>query len=123
MREIRKHIVHCSDSLVGDVAEIRRWHIARGWKDVGYHFVIRADGEIEVGRTLDEIGAHCDGQNVDSVGTCLVGKKVFSGRQFAALRRVHGMLAGLFPGMTAHGHCEFNHGKTCPNFNVQEILG
>lgn len=122
MRKITKHIVHCSDSLAGDVRDIRRWHLARGWKDVGYHFVIRPDGEIEVGRTLDEIGAHCEGQNADSVGTCLVGKHGFSPAQIVALKRVHGMLVGLFPGIGVFGHRDFNKGKTCPNFEVREVL-
>jgi hypothetical protein len=60
LRPIRRHIIHCSASTQGDVAEIRRWHLARGWNDIGYHFVIRPDGEVEVGRMLHEIGAHCD---------------------------------------------------------------
>lgn len=122
MREIAKHIIHCSDSLTGDVAEIRRWHIARGWKDVGYHFIIRPDGEIEVGRTLEQIGAHCEGHNLDSVGTCLVGIRDFSARQFVALRRIDAMLRGMFPGLKSYGHRDFNPHKTCPNFEVREVL-
>lgn len=122
MRAIRKHIIHCSASVRGDVAEIRRWHLARGWKDIGYHFVIRPDGDMEVGRTLDMIGAHCEGQNTDSVGTCLVGINRFSPLQFDALRRVHAMLKSLFPGLTVHGHRDFNPHKTCPNFEVKDVL-
>ena len=122
MRKVIKHIVHCSDSETGDVAEIRRWHMARGWNDVGYHFVIRRDGEIEVGRTLDVVGAHCEGQNLDSVGTCLVGKSTFMPLQFDALRRIQAMLEQLFPGIAVYGHRDFNPHKTCPNFEVREIL-
>jgi len=123
MRPIRRHIIHCSASATGGVAEIRRWHLARGWKDIGYHFVIRPDGEIEVGRMLPDIGAHCEGYNLDSVGTCLIGNSQFSAAQFATLRRLHGMLQTLFPGITAHPHHEFNPHKTCPNFNVAAVLG
>jgi len=121
MREINRHIVHCSASAFGDVKEIRKWHLARGWKDVGYHFVIRADGEVELGRTLDQVGAHCEGHNLDSVGTCLVGDHTFTPAQFAALRRIHAMLAAMFPGLTVHGHREFTTRKTCPNFEVKEM--
>lgn len=123
MRKITKHIVHCSDSLNGDVAEIRRWHLLRGWKDVGYHFVIRRDGEVEVGRTLEEIGAHCEGHNSDSVGTCMVGKADFADVQIKALKRLDAMLKLLFPGIALHGHKEFNPAKTCPNCDVHAILG
>ncbi|HEX2858691.1 MAG TPA: N-acetylmuramoyl-L-alanine amidase [Alphaproteobacteria bacterium] len=123
MRVINKHIIHCSDSEVGDVKLIRQWHIERGWQDVGYHFIIRRDGEIEVGRTLEEMGAHCQGQNADSIGTCLVGVRDFTPGQFAALKRVHGMVRSLFPGVRVFNHCQFNAGKTCPNFDAHDILG
>ena len=39
-RTISKVIVHVSDSAWGDVEAIRRWHIQRGWSDIGYHYVI-----------------------------------------------------------------------------------
>lgn len=128
MRKITKHIIHCSDTpdVVTNinVTHIREWHVReRGWKDVGYHFIIRKDGEIEVGRTLDVVGAHCEGHNADSVGTCFVGKKDFTAAQKKAARRIHKMLQGLFPGITLHGHRDFDkHGKTCPNFDPQTLL-
>jgi N-acetylmuramoyl-L-alanine amidase len=122
MREIKKHIIHCSDSSYGDVETIRQWHKARGWRDVGYHFIIRRDGEVEVGRTIDEQGAHVRGQNLDSVGTCLIGQNDFTEEQFQALRRLHKMLKALFPNLTFHGHRDFTNAKTCPNFEVREVL-
>ncbi len=123
MRRITRHIIHCSASTFGDVAEIRRWHLARGWRDIGYHFVIRRDGEVEVGRMLPEIGAHCEGFNRDSIGTCLIGDQTFTEAQFTTLRRVHALLCQQFPGLTAHGHRDFNPHKTCPNFQVSTVLG
>jgi N-acetylmuramoyl-L-alanine amidase len=122
MRKITKHIVHCSDSPTGDVKAIRGWHKERGWDDVGYHFIIRRDGEIEVGRTLDVVGAHVAGHNTDSIGTCLIGRETFMPVQMDALRRIHGMLQRVFPGISVHGHREFNPGKTCPNFDVHAVL-
>ncbi|MFZ2619777.1 MAG: N-acetylmuramoyl-L-alanine amidase [Alphaproteobacteria bacterium] len=124
MRNITKHIVHCSDSTHGDVAEIRRWHLERGWRDVGYHFIIRRDGEVEVGRPVNEAGAHCQGFNAESIGTCLVGKDTFTPEQFIALKRLHRGLKEQFPRVQLFGHCELNtQGKTCPNFDVHEVLG
>lgn len=122
MRKIERHIIHCSASEFGDVAEIRQWHLARGWRDVGYHFIIRQDGEIEVGRQLSEIGAHCEGFNATSVGTCLIGNTKFTPAQFASLRKIHAMLQALFPSITPHGHRDFNPHKTCPNFEVAGVL-
>ncbi|HMQ62785.1 MAG TPA: hypothetical protein PKE06_19045, partial [Flavilitoribacter sp.] len=37
--------------------EIDRWHRAKGWFTIGYHFAIRRDGSIEYGRELSEVGA------------------------------------------------------------------
>lgn len=57
-----------------DVAEIRRWHVEeRGWSDIGYHFVIRKDGSLETGRSLEYQGAHCYGINSQSIGVCCSG--------------------------------------------------
>jgi N-acetyl-anhydromuramyl-L-alanine amidase AmpD len=58
-----------------DAAIIREWHQAKGWRDLGYHFVIMPDGRWEEGRPLWQPGAHCKvGQrNFIGIGICLVG--------------------------------------------------
>lgn len=119
MRYINKHIVHCSDSNAGDVKNIRAWHKQRGFDDVGYHFIIRTDGEVEVGRMLNVIGAHCKGYNKTSVASCLIGKNIFTEKQFESLSKIHKMLEKLFPKIVMHAHNEFNVNKTCPNFNIK----
>ncbi|NIT76633.1 MAG: lysozyme, partial [Thermoplasmata archaeon] len=55
------------------VAEIRDMHVKRGWRDIGYHYVIRRNGKVEKGRPEAEIGAHVRGWNSKSIGICLVG--------------------------------------------------
>ena len=55
---------------------IKRWHVEeRGWSDIGYHYVILADGKIEQGRPINRIGAHTRAgkRNYTSIGICLVG--------------------------------------------------
>ena len=87
MRKINEIIIHCSDTQEGcDVTakDIRRWHTTpkekggRGWRDIGYHYVIRLDGTIELGRPLEKAGAHCIGRkgedhNSHSIGICYIG--------------------------------------------------
>jgi N-acetylmuramoyl-L-alanine amidase len=76
MREINKIIVHCSATREGEnfeVAEIRKWHLARGFNDIGYHFYIDLYGEIHKGRDISKIGAHCKGHNRNSIGICYCG--------------------------------------------------
>ena len=56
MRAINNIILHCSATQEGldiGVDTIRRWHVTgNGWKDVGYHFIIKLDGTVEDGRPL-----------------------------------------------------------------------
>ena len=66
MRTINKIIIHCSATQEGrdlDAAEINRWHLKRGWKGIGYHYVVLLDGTIEYGRSIYEHGAHVKNHN------------------------------------------------------------
>ena len=59
MRKIRKIIIHCSATQEGkdvSVETIRKWHLKRGWRDIGYHFVIGLDGQVHEGRPIEETG-------------------------------------------------------------------
>jgi N-acetylmuramoyl-L-alanine amidase len=76
-------VIHHSATEEGSSAEFNSAHLKRGWKGVGYHFVIdngtcgKADGQIETSpRWLDQAnGAHCKagGMNEKGIGVCLVG--------------------------------------------------
>lgn len=71
-------VVHCSASdnpRHDNIETIDRWHLAKGWEGCGYHFFIRKDGTIEVGRNLKYVGAHTKGFNLRSIGICLHGLK------------------------------------------------
>lgn len=126
MRGLYKLIIHCADTKAGmdiGVEEITQWHKARGFNNVGYHFVIRKNGTIEKGRDIDVIGAHCKGQNSHSIGICWVGgydaKDDRTDAQKEAMQKLVISLNMVFGKMSIHGHNEFST-KTCPNFNVYE---
>lgn len=134
MRKIKEIIIHCSATAEGrdfGVADIRRWHKAQGWTDVGYHYVVRLDGTVQEGRALSEAGAHCKGHNAHSIGICYVGGLAADGHtpkdtrttaQRAALRALVDRLQRQFPAATVHGHCEFA-AKACPCFDVRAEFG
>ncbi len=68
--------MHCTATKAGrhfDVNDVRRWHLQRGFRDIGYHFLVLLDGTIQQGRPLAEAGAHCTGHNANSIGVCYVG--------------------------------------------------
>lgn len=76
MRKITKLVLHCSATPEGKnftVADIDRWHKQRGFRKIGYHYVIYLDGSVHKGRNDDEQGAHCTGHNSDSIGICYIG--------------------------------------------------
>ena len=76
MRALHRIIIHCSATSAGmdiGVEEIRQWHLHKGWSDIGYHYVIRRNGRLEIGRPLWRVGAHARGHNRDSIGVCLIG--------------------------------------------------
>ena len=76
MRKIDSIIIHCSATPAGrhvTAADIRKWHLARGFTDIGYHYIIYLDGSIHTGRPLSQTGAHCRGHNTGSIGICYVG--------------------------------------------------
>ena len=124
MKKIRYIILHCSDSpddLDIGVKEITLWHKEKGWNTIGYHYVIRRNSKIEIGRLEHIAGAHCFGFNTTSIGICLVGKKDFS-KQFNALAKLIKELKTRYPEAEIKGHNYFNKGKTCPNFDVEKFI-
>ena len=76
-------IIHCSATRAGQdftATDIDRWHRQRGFRSIGYHFVIRLDGTIEPGRDVALDGAHCTGWNHRSIGICYNGGLDRNGR-------------------------------------------
>ena len=62
------HHTGCGYDCDPDAVEINRWHQERGWVCIGYHYVIRKDGTVELGRPHWTMGAHCEGDNYHTIG-------------------------------------------------------
>lgn len=128
-RTINEIIVHCTATPEGrecTVTEIRRWHIQRGFTDIGYHYIIHLDGTVEEGRNVDIAGAHCTGHNTHSIGVAYVGgcgkdgktpKDTRTDDQKAALANLLLDLRKLYPTAKIHGHRDFAN-KACPSFDA-----
>lgn len=126
-----KFTVHCSDSANGkrvDISEIRKWHLARGFNDIGYHAVIQPDGEVQVGRGLTVVGAHVEGENEGNLGICLVGKDKFTAAQFKALDNWIEDVKRIYQIADQEIYCHYEwpsavkQGKTCPNMKARNVL-
>ena len=129
MRKINEIIVHCAATREDrdfTVEDITRWHKARGFATIGYHYVIYRDGSIHEGRPLEQIGAHCVGHNKHSIGICYIGGCASDGKtpkdtrtpeQKEALLSLLRRLKARFPNATIHGHRDFA-AKACPSYDA-----
>ena len=77
-RKINLIVMHCTatkpETKFGakecDVEHMRRWGKRSG---CGYHYIIRKDGTLELGRDVDYMGAHVKGLNRNSIGIAYEG--------------------------------------------------
>lgn len=150
-RLIKFIIVHCSATKPGvnvNVDIVDGWHKNRGFKKqplsgrvCGYHFLILPDGTIQIGRYLNEIGAHVEGFNKESIGICYVGGLDAMGKisdtrtdeQKESLLFLLREFKKMFPDSEIAGHRDFSPDKNgngkiepfewvkgCPSFNAKE---
>ena len=143
-------VVHCSATREGQdvrAADINKWHLERGFKLIGYNYVIDLDGTIEVGRPLTMAGAHCNEKgfsgksyNLHSIGICYIGgldkkgkaKDTRTWRQKRAMQKLINKLVMEYPIKEIIGHRDaspdLNHDgkitsnewvKVCPCFDVK----
>lgn len=114
------------------IDEVRAWHTRdRGWRDIGYHFLIDRNGKVGTGRPLEQIGAHVRGRNSGSIGIALFGghgsaktdkfEDNFTPEQDAALRQLLAELKNRFSISKVSGHNEYA-AKACPGFKVSAWL-
>lgn len=75
MRDIKRIFVHCTAGPQNQSIETIKnyWKKVRKWKNVGYHYIIKADGEIV--QLLDESKASngVAGYNSTSINVCYIG--------------------------------------------------
>ena len=73
---ILHHSATTDNPVAKDYETIRKNHMAQGWRDIGYNWVLeKVNGiwQIIEGRSEALDGAHCIGRNTDSIGVCVVG--------------------------------------------------
>ena len=126
LKEIKYIIIHCSDSDLKEhdnIETIDKWHKLKGWRKVGYNYFITKSGDVEIGRLLKEIPAHCKDHNRESIGICLSGRKNFTTEQIEKLVLLVSNLLSLLdlPIDSVLPHNFFNKLKTCPNIDVYKL--
>ncbi len=121
-------VIHMSETppeMDIGVKTIKVWHKKRGFNDVGYHFVVRKNGSVELGRALTTVGAHTKGKNRNSIGICYVGgwngEDDRTCEQKESITAILMYLRVILPNtrLVVKGHNDFSD-KTCPNFDASK---
>lgn len=126
-RVVSRVFLHCSASdrpQDDNPQTIEKWHIARKFKEIGYHFYIDKGGNIFEGRSLNTNPAAQVGHNANTIAICLGGlkKENFTIQQKRALIALCLHLEHLIKELTFHGHKEVNPNKECPVFDYKKWL-
>ena len=129
MRTITLIVIHCSavrPDQTSSAKKIDEWHKDRKFKCIGYHYVIRRNGEIEPGRPEWQVGAHCLHHNAHSIGVCYEGGLDIRGQpadtrtaeQKAAMRTLLEQLHRRYTRALIVGHRNLDPTKDCPCFDA-----
>ena len=131
MRTITLLVIHCSavrPDQTSSAAQIDTWHRRdRHYKfGIGYHYVVRRDGQIESGRPEWMVGAHCKNHNAHSLGICYEGGLNARGQpadtrtlaQKLAMLQLLEVLHRKYPKALIVGHHDLNPQKACPCFDA-----
>jgi N-acetylmuramoyl-L-alanine amidase len=114
--------------VLRDFDAIKKEHIKRGWRDIGYHWVIeKVNGALTAipGRREWESGAHCVGRNVDGIGICLIGnyeKQVPNEEQYRFVANLCRQIMTRYPIIEIGGHQQYD-ATLCPGrfFDVDTV--
>lgn len=137
-RVINDIILHCSATPEGKdytTADIKRWHLDRGFSDIGYHYVIYRDGSVHTGRDINVSGAHCTNHNSHSIGICYIGgldnvagipvdkqapKDTRTVEQKKAMVKLVKDLLATYKLNMNNVHCHYQYAqKACPSFKIE----
>jgi N-acetylmuramoyl-L-alanine amidase len=111
-----------------DFDSIKKAHLAKGWKDIGYHWVIEKVNGVLIaipGRPESIEGAHCHGKNFDGIGVCCVGNfevEIPSEELYAFVANVCRGIMLRHPIKEIGGHRDY-YATACPgkNFDMGKL--
>lgn len=104
---------------------VKRYHIGKGWGDIGYHYFIDPDGRLHEGRKENVIGAHCTqiGMNMKSIGICLAGNFEIEKPTDFQIFKLRDIIRAItkrhrIPRASILGHKETGASTSCPGKNL-----
>lgn len=133
MRSIKFLVLHCTATPQNTTIESIKnyWKNTLGWKNPGYHFMIKADGEVVNILPIEQISNGVAGYNTPSINISYIGgvdakNQPIDNRtdaQKASMIKLLKQLKKQFPNVVIQGHRDFpNVKKACPSFDVKGWL-
>ncbi len=132
-REIKYIVVHCTatppESTIESIQRYWREHL--GWKNPGYHYIIKRDGEIICINDEENISNGVKGYNKNAVHISYIGGvdkagNAIDNRTNAQRHVMFNKLVSLsekYPNAVILGHRDFPGAtKLCPSFDVRAWL-
>ena len=131
MREINYLVLHCSatqpDAKIESIQNY--WRKNLGWKSPGYHYVIKADGEIVPLLSIDKVSNGVAGYNSQIINISYIGgidktgkpKDTRTEEQKSSILKLLKDLKKRFPSAKIQGHRDFPKvAKACPSFDAKK---
>ena len=131
MREINYLVVHCTttqpDAKIENIQNY--WRKNLGWKSPGYHYIIKADGEIVPLLSIDKISNGVAGYNSQIINISYIGgidktgkpKDTRTEEQKSSILKLLKDLKKRFPSAKIQGHRDFPKvAKACPSFDAKK---
>ena len=130
MRDIKYIAVHCTAGPATQTTKAIKdyWKNNLGWKSVGYHYLINADGTIEQLAQESEITNGVAGFNSVTVNISYKGgvdatnkpKDTRTPQQKESILKLLKELRKRYPKAIIQGHKDFGAKKACPSFEAKK---
>ena len=130
-RPIMHILVHCSETYdIHSARQLKDKYVKEERPDLGYHFIIDEQGNVEAGIDLSKVGYHCSaaGMEYSSIAVCYLGGRdpkteqicdTRTDAQMIALRAVVSTLKTMFPDAAISGHNNHDRYTKCPGFDAR----
>ncbi len=70
-------VLHFTGNEAVDFNSLLKEHQGLGETELGFHFVVDANGKLLIGRHQSKVGAHHPDFNANSIGVCVIGDRFF----------------------------------------------